>query len=385
MLSAFAPMSIDMYLPALGAIAGDLAAARGDVQLTLSAFMVAFGVGQIVYGPFGDRFGRRPVLFVGVALYIAASLACALATSVDQLIALRFLQGLGACSGPAMARAMVRDLADKDRGAQALSTIMAAVSFAPMLAPFVGANVLEWAGWREIFVVLAGFGAVSALAAWLGARETLRPELRGPLALLPVLRRYGQLVASRNFMGYGLCSGCLFAAMFAFISGSPFVLIGVYGLSPREYSYCFGVNVLVMTVGATLNGRLVRRYGSDLLLRRATILPAVAGAALLALALVEHATGRIGFVPFLPLFALFIASLSLIAPNATAGALQRYPHMAGVASSAIGVVQFGLGALAGAVVGQLPGETILPMAAVMALGGALCLVVHRTMIRPQGA
>ena len=280
-----------------------------------------------------------------------------------------------------MARAMVRDLADRNRAAAALSMIMASVSLAPMVAPFIGANILEFAGWRAIFLLLASFGVLACVAAWFGAPESLRPELRGPLAILPVLGRFGELLRTRRFMGYALTSALMFCCMFSFISGAPFVLIDGYGLSPRTFSYCFGANVLAVTLGAILNARLARRLGSEEILQYAVLLPAAAALALLTLGLIEHFTHAVGIWPFVPLFVLQIGGMSVIAPNATAGALQHYPHMAGVASSLMGVLQFGLAALFGVAVGQLVSQSLLPMVLLMAAGGIGSMAAYWLLVR----
>jgi DHA1 family bicyclomycin/chloramphenicol resistance-like MFS transporter len=385
LLSAFAPLSIDMYLPAWPAIAGDLGARRAEIQLTLSAFLLAFGFGQIVYGPLGDRFGRRPVLLIGVGFYVLTSFACALAETPTQLIALRALQGLAAGACPAMARAMVRDLAQRDAAARAFSWIMTATSLAPMIAPLIGAQALALGGWRTIFAVLVGFGLVAALAAAFGAKESLRPEMRASLNLRSVLVGFGDLLRAREFMAYNVCGALIFAAMFAFLSGSPFVFIERYGMSANAYSLVFAANVATMTAGTFLNRWLVGRWGAPRTLRRATLIPAATGACLVALGVVEHATGRLGLMPFLPFVLVQIGALSMIAPNASACALHPYPHKAGAASSLLGVSAFGSGAIAGALVGHALGATpsILPMALAMGLcgiGGALAL----RLLAPRG-
>src|SRR6201986_2619053 len=176
LLSAFTPLSIDMYLPALPTIVGDLRSTAGDIQLTLSSFMIAFGFGQIFYGPAGDRFGRRPVILGGIAIYVVASIGCAFAAEAGHLVLLRFLQGLSACGGVVLARTMVRDLAEKDQAARAMSLMMACTSIAPMLAPLIGGQVLWYLGWRAIFWVLAGIGVIAWTFAFLRLPETLRPE-----------------------------------------------------------------------------------------------------------------------------------------------------------------------------------------------------------------
>lgn len=381
MLTAFTPMSIDMYLPAFPTIRGDFRTSAAEVQLSLSAFMLAFGFGQIFYGPLGDHFGRKPVLIAGVVLYIASSALCALADNANQLIALRTIQGLAAGAAPVMARTMVRDLAERDRAAQVMSILMASVSMAPMLAPLIGSVVMDLFGWRAIFLTLALFGTIALIAGSLKLSETLRPELRGPLAFGGIIRRFGELLSARTYMGYALTTGFLFGAMFSFISTSSFVLIEIYKLGPTTYALVFGSSVLAMTACATINSRLTRRVGADVMLRRACWLPAIAGVLLIIYGVVESRTGALGWVPIPLLSMCMISGMAFVAPNSTACALQRYPHMAGAAASLLGVVQFGCGSLFGALVGLLMNGSVLPMALFMGLGGLLCFAAHRLLVR----
>ncbi|WP_395711175.1 Bcr/CflA family multidrug efflux MFS transporter [Reyranella sp.] len=381
LLSSFTPLSIDMYLPALPVIAVDLHGTAGDIQLTLSAFMVAFGAGQIFYGPAGDRFGRRPVILTGLAIYIVASIGCAFAVEAGHLILLRFLQGLAACAGVVLARTMVRDLAERDQAARAMSLMMACTSIAPMLAPLIGGQVLWYMGWRAIFWVLAGVGVIGLAAAWLLLPETLRPEYRQPLVLSSVLRRFGGLFRHRAFMGYAFTGTFQFSALLSFLSGSPFVFIERYGVSPQHYGLIFGSMVVFMTLGSLLNARFVRVFGAGRILRYAVIVPAIAGSAALVLGIIEARYGTIGMWPFILCIGPQIATISLIGPNSMAMALQRYPHMAGTASSLMGVMQFGIGAVFGAMVGQLFDGTVLPMVAAMGIAGILCLLSHRVLVR----
>lgn len=380
LLSAFTPLSIDMYLPALPVIATDLRGSAGDIQLTLSAFLIAFGFGQIFYGPAGDRFGRRPVILTGLAAYIVASIGCAFAAEAGHLVLLRLLQGLAACGGVVLARTMVRDLAEKDQAARAMSLMHACSSIAPMLAPLIGGQVLWFFGWRAIFWVLAGIGVLAWTATWFRLPETLRPEYRQPLHLGSVLKRYGELVRHRAFMGHALTGAFQFGALFSFLSGSPFVFIERYGVEPRAFGLIFGAQVMFLTAGSLANARFVPRMGADRMLRAAVIVPAIVGPTVLVMGLVEARTGAIGLWPFLPLFVLQIASNSFIGANAIAMALQRYPHMAGTASSLMGVMQFGIGALFGALVGQAFDGTIVPMTAAMGVAGALCFLSNRLVV-----
>ncbi len=381
LLSSFTPLSIDMYLPALPVIAVDLRGTAGDIQLTLSAFMIAFGAGQIFYGPAGDRFGRRPVILSGLVIYVLASIGCAFAAEAGQLVLLRFLQGLAACGGVVLARTMVRDLAEKDQAARAMSLMMACTSIAPMLAPLIGGQVLWFLGWRAIFWVLAMVGVFALVAAWFRLPETLRPEYRQPLVLSSIIKRFGELVRHRAFMGYAFTSTFQFSALMSFLSGSPFVFIEKYGIAPRAFGLIFGGMIVFMTLGSLLNARFAPVFGAGRILRYAVIVPAVTGLTALVLGLIEARYGTIGLWPFLLCFAPQIATISLIGPNSMAMALQRYPHMAGTASSLMGVMQFGIGAIFGAVVGQSLDGTIAPMTTAMGIAGLLCLVSHRLLVR----
>ena len=380
LLSAFTPLSIDMYLPALPLIATDLKASAGDIQLTLSAFLLAFGFGQIFYGPAGDRFGRRPVILTGLAIYILACIGCAFAREAGELVALRLLQGLAACGGVVLARTMVRDLAEKDQAARALSLMHACSSIAPMLAPLIGAQVLWLWGWRAIFWVLAGIGLLAWTLACIRLPETLRPEYRQPLHLGSLIGRYGELVRHRAFMGYALTGGFQFAALFSYLSGSPFVFIERYGVEPWLYGLFFVVQVAFLTIGSLVNARFVPVIGASRMLGGAVVVPAIVGPAMLVMGLVEARTGAIGLWPFLPLFVLQIAANSFVGANAMALALQRYPHMAGTASSLMGVIQFGLGALFGAIVGQAFAGSIVPMTTAMGVAGLLCFLGNRLLV-----
>jgi MFS transporter, DHA1 family, multidrug resistance protein len=380
LLSSFTPLSIDMYLPALPVIAVDLHGTAGDIQLTLSAFMIAFGFGQIFYGPAGDRFGRRPVILSGIAIYVATSIGCAFAAEAGHLVLLRFLQGLSACGGVVLARTMVRDLAEKDQAARAMSLMMACTSIAPMLAPLIGGQVLWFLGWRAIFWVLAAIGLFALVAAGFRLPETLRPEYRQPLVLSSILKRFGELFRHRAFMGYAFTSTFQFSALMSFLSGSPFVFIERYGIAPRAYGLIFGGMIVFMTVGSLLNARFAPVFGADKILRHAVIVPAIAGPTALVLGIIEARYGTIGLWPFLLCFAPQIATISLIGPNSMALALQRYPHMAGTASSLMGVMQFGIGAVFGAIVGQTFDGTIAPMTTAMGIAGILCFASNRLLV-----
>jgi MFS transporter, DHA1 family, multidrug resistance protein len=253
-----------------------------------------------------------------------------------------------------------------------------------MLAPLIGGQILWYLGWRAIFWVLAAIGVVALMAAWLRLPETLRPEYRQSLRVGLVLKRFGELGRHRAFMGYAFTGAFQFAALFSFLSGSPFVFIETYGIAPRAYGLIFGGMVVFMTIGSLLNARFAPVFGAGKILRYAVIVPAIVGPTALVLGMIEARYGTIGLWPFLLCFAPQIATISLIGPNAMAMALQRYPHMAGTASSLIGVLQFGMGALFGAIVGQTFDGTIAPMTTAMGVAGVLCLLTHRLLVGRTG-
>ncbi len=357
MLSAFAPLSIDMYLPSFPMLTQVFGTDVSRVQLTLSAFLLGFGLSPLVYGPFADRFGRRPTLMVAATLYIGASVACALATDIDHLIALRFLQALGAGAGPVIVRAIIRDLYTHEEAARTMSLMMVIVGAAPMLAPLIGGALLTEFGWRSIFWTLSGFGLICMMMIQVALRESLPSHYRRKLAFGTTLGGYGSLLVNARYLGFVLTGALLFAGMFAYLSGSPFVFIELFGVSERLYGVLFAMNVAGMVVTATVNSRLVRRYGPRKMLRAGVIIVALTGVALLVVGI-----SGVGGLPLvmIALFPLFCA-LSLVAPNATASALQDFPHMAGTASALAGSLQFGLGAFSGALVGLWHDGTPLPM------------------------
>ena len=276
-LTAFGPLSVDMYLPALPTLADSFGTSPSQVQLTLSGFFVGFGLGQLVYGPLSDHWGRRPPLLAGIALYVGASLLCALSTRVTALIALRLVQGLGACAGPLIARAVVRDVYERDRAARMLSLMMLVMGAAPLVAPLLGGQLLLAFGWRSIFGVLAGFGVLCFLGAWLGLAETLDATRRSEASLIVRLGRYKALLRDRAYIGYSLSSGAAYAGMFAYFAGSPFVFIRLYRVPAERYGFLFALNVVGLMVCAAINSRLVLRVGADRLLRGGVVAVAAAG------------------------------------------------------------------------------------------------------------
>jgi len=360
MLAAFAPLAIDMYLPALPAMATALGSDSAGAQLTIASYFVGMAVGQLAYGPLTDRFGRKPPLLFGVALFVLASLACAAAQSMPQMVWLRLLQALGGCAGMVVARAVVRDVSDLRDPVRLMARLMLIMGAAPILAPTLGGLVAEAVGWRGIFVALALFGGAAMLLVVLALPETHPPARRLAQSPAEILRAYGGLLADGRFRRPAVASSLGTAAMFAYIAGSPFVFMEVHGIGPRAYGMLFGLNAVGIIFGSQVSGWFAQRWGREVLFDR--LLWAMAGVALALLS-----TVLLG-APFWALFAcLFglITLLGMVFPLGTVLGLAHFPHIAGTASALMGTLQFGLGGAAGAVLGAWHDGTGLPMAAVI--------------------
>ena len=373
-LVAFAPMSIDMYLPALPALERYFATDTASVQHTLASFFVGLALGQLFYGPIADRYGRKPPLYFGLTLYVAASAGCALAPGIVSLIALRFLQAVSGCAGMVVARAVVRDLYDRQESARVFSTLLMVMGIAPVLAPLAGGYLLTWLGWRSIFWVLALFGVACLLAVKFRLPETI-PKGVARVPLSSALANYASLLADRRYLGYALSGGFGQAGMFAYISGSPFVFIDLYGVPAQAYGWLFGSNAAGIIAFTQVNRRLLLRYDAGRILGIANLLSFLFCLVLLAMA-VTNAAGLIGIL--VPLF--FVVSLrGLTFPNASAGAMAPFPEKAGSASALLGSVQFAIAAIASAAVGIFHNGTAVPMAGVITVCGLLAFVSYRSL------
>ena len=360
-LTAFGPLSIDMYLPALPQLTRELGATAAQAQLTLTAVLLGLAFGQLVAGPVSDAVGRRKPLMAGLVLYIAATVLCALTESIHWLAVFRALQGFGAAAGMVIARASVRDLYSGSEAARFFSSLMLVVGLAPILAPVIGGQVLALTTWRGVFVVLTAFGVLLMLIAALALPETKPPQWRQPARLGATFRTFGMLLAKPSFLGNALAAGLAMAAMFAYVSGSSFVLQNIYGLSPQSYAIVFGLNAIGLVGAGQVNARLVGRVASEArLLLTALSAASVAGAVLVVATL-------LGLPLPVLLAALFvmIASLGFVMPNTTTLALADHREVSGSASALLGVTQFVVGALAAPLVGMGGVGSALPMVSVM--------------------
>jgi DHA1 family bicyclomycin/chloramphenicol resistance-like MFS transporter len=368
-LSAIGPLTTDMYLPSLPDIARLLGASTAQAQLTISSYLIGFAVGQIFYGPLADRHGRKPVLMGAMALYCAASLACALSTSIEMLIAARALQALGGSGGIVLARAIVRDLYSGARAGRELSLIGAVMALAPVLAPLLGGVLQTGFGWRSVFFTLVGGGLLGAAIVWPLMPETLALRAAEPVSPATMFRSFRVVARNGAYLAYLGLASTSFAGLFAWISGASFVLQYLYGLTPFQFGVAFAIGSVGYMVGTTLAARLVMRHGVDATLGVGAAAMAAGGLSM-AMAVALGLTSAASLV--LPM-ALYLAGLGMVLPQSIAGAMTPFPERAGAASALLGFVQQSLAALCGAAVGALLGSSAWPLAGAVAGMGCATL------------
>ena len=380
-LTAIGPLAIDMYLPALPGIARELGVPIAAVQVSLASYFAGMSIGQILYGPLSDRLGRKPILSFGLVIFVGASLACAFTTSVTQLVVFRFLQALGGCAPLVVPRAVVRDYFDGREAVRMLSMLILVMMLGPILAPFVGGQLLIRFGWRSMFFVLAGYGFVwLVLAAWL-LPESLQASQRRRESVAAIVSTYARILRDRVYLGWVLSGALVFAGLLAYISGSSFVYIELFDVAPERFGLYFGANAIGLMIASQVNRFLAGRVDAATVVRVVLPFAVASGAALL----VDAATGFGGFAGILiPLFC-FIICHGFVGPNTTALAMSPYGAVAGSASALMGTLQFVLGAASGSLVSAFGNGTAVPFAAVIA-GCSLCaFAVHLTMPAHVGA
>jgi MFS transporter, DHA1 family, multidrug resistance protein len=371
LLTALGPLSTDMYLPSLPAIAQDFRAGPAQTQLTLSVFLLGFAVGQFVYGPVSDKTGRRPVLLFGLGLFLLATLACAAAASIEALIAARFVQALGASGPIVLGRAMVRDLYDGARAGRELSRMGSIMGLVPAIAPILGGVLHEVFGWRSTFMASVLFGG--ALAAVVATRlpETIRAKSAAPLSFTAILRGFGTLLRHPSYRVYVGLSALAYGGLFAFISGSSFVLQGVYGLSELPCAFSFAFMVLGFIGGTFLAQRVLGPLGLDGTIRLGVTALALGGGTMLLLVGLGVRTSLAVTGPM----AIYATGVGLTMPQAMAAAMMPFPERAGAASSLLGICQMTFAAVLGIGLGQALGASALPLPVAIAGTGCLALVL----------
>ncbi len=374
---ALGPLTVDMYLPALPAIADDLRTSAATVQLTLTGTLVGLALGQLVLGPLSDALGRKRPLLAGTALHVVASLLVLVAPSIEVLGLLRFLQGVGTAAGAVIALAVVRDLFEGRAAATMLSRLFLVLGAAPVLAPTIGGELLRVTSWRGIFLVLGAYGAALLVMGRYAVRETLPPARRRSSGIAGTLRGYRALFRDRVYVGLVLVAGLTMAGLFSYVSGSSFVFQDEFGLDEQQFGLLFGAGAVWLIAATQLNPVVLRWSSPAQVLVAATVAGAVAGGVLLVLA--GTGTGGLWGV-VLPLWAVLFAS-GLALPNAPALALSRHGEAAGTAAALLGAVQFGVGAAVAPLVGVL-GNDAVAMGAVVVAALVLAIAVLAVVVRP---
>lgn len=361
LLSAIGPFSIDMYLPGFKAIAVDLQTNIEQIQLSLTSFFIGIASGQIVYGPLLDRFGRKTPLIFGLLVYIGASIGCVFIQSADGLILLRFVQALGSCGGMVASRALVRDYFPASETAKIFSLLMLVIGVSPILAPSMGGYIIDIWGWHYIFVFLTGLSTLILLGAMLILpKSPADPSLS--LMPVPILKGFLRVLKTRQFLIYSLAGGTASSGLYAYLSGSPFVMMEIYGLNEKQYGWSFALIAGGLIASSQINNLMLRKFESGNIAKIALMIQAFSGLIMLILAL----TNLLNLYAIIFFIFCFLACQGFVFPNTSALALNPFTKAAGSASALLGSVQLSIGALASILVSVLHNNTNIPMVSIMA-------------------
>jgi DHA1 family bicyclomycin/chloramphenicol resistance-like MFS transporter len=362
MLSAIGPFSIDMYLPGFPAIAAGLHTTVAHVSLSLSSFFIGISAGQLLYGPLLDRFGRKRPLYIGIFIYLLASIGCALSTSVNALITFRLLEALGGCAGMVASRAMVRDLFEVEENAKIFSLLMLVIGISPLVAPTLGGYVTATFGWQFVFVILAIMSAFILLAVHFALPESRKPDASVSLLPRPIVKGFLSVFKEPQFYTYAFTGAIAAAGLYAYISGSPHVFMELYKVSERQYGWIFAIIAIGLIISSQLNSVLLKKFTSEQIIRIALLCQSLTGITLF-LGSLYHFTGLYSTIV---LIMLFLGCQGFTFPNSSALTMAPFSSNAGTASALMGGIQLGIGALTAAIVSVLTDNTAVPMAGVMA-------------------
>lgn len=381
-LTALGPFSIDMYLPGFPAIAKDLHTTVAKVSLSLSGFFIGISVGQLLYGPLLDRFGRKKPLYIGLIIYIIASIGCAYATDIDALIVLRCVQAVGSCAAAVAAIAMVRDLFPIHENAKVFALLMLVVGASPMIAPTVGGYVTSAFGWHAVFIVLMVLGIVNLLASIFGLDDKYEPDPTISLKPAPILKNFIAVLKEPQFFTYAITGSMAFAGLFAYVAGSPLLFMDIFAVQEKTYGWIFAFLSIGLIGSSQLNTLMLKKYSSEQVIFAALICQSVTGV----IFLIGSINGWFGLPETIFLLFIFLSCLGFASPNTSALSMAPFTKNAGSASALMGAVQMGLGTLASIGVSLFDTRSSLPMVAIMASTSLIALAVlffgRKTIKRP---
>jgi DHA1 family bicyclomycin/chloramphenicol resistance-like MFS transporter len=377
-LVALGPVSISLYVPSMPSLAVEFRATPGLVLQSFTIFIAGFAAAQLVYGPLADRFGRRPVLIGGLVLYIVASLACAQSTSIDAFLVARLVQGLGACVGPVVARAIVRDRFERADAVRAFAFIGTAIALAPALGPLIGGFLEVWFGWRSAFLFLIGYGLLMTGLVLARLEETIPQRDASATDPVRLLRNYASLLSNARYLGYLAPVTFCFGGLFAYNATAPFLIIDGLGLSPDRFGMLAIFTVSTYATGSWLAGRLEGRFST-----RHTVITGLAAAGLAAVSMLALA-GELSLARVIGPMMLFVFGFGLLIPACTAAALHPFPRIAGSASAMMGFLQMGVGALGSLILSQIHDGTAVPLGLVMVIMAMLGIAGFLFLARSAG-
>ncbi len=379
-LTALSPFSIDMYLPGFPAIAADLHTTTAQVSLTLSTFFIGISAGQLLYGPLLDRFGRKKPLYVGLCLYVLASVGCAFVQTVEMLIILRFVQAIGSCAAGVASIVMVRDLFPVDENAKVFSLLMLVLGTSPMIAPTIGGYVTAAFGWQSVFIILALMAVLIIIAVFIFLPDSYKADVNMSLKPKPIIQNFLLVIKEPQFYTYALTGAVAFAGLFAYVSGSPLVFMEIFEVSGKVYGWIFAFLSIGFIGASQVNSLLLKKFSSEQIVFAALASQVLIGAFFI----MATASGWLGLESTIATIFIYLCCLGLINPNTAALSMAPFSKNAGSASALMGATQMGLGSLASVAVSLFDTRTPVPMAAIMActsLIGFLILLLGRKNIR----
>ena len=370
-LTALGPFSIDMYLPGFAGIANDLNTSVANVSMTLSSYFIGISAGQLLYGPLLDRFGRKKPLFIGLLVYILASLGCVFVTDIDTFIGLRFIQAIGSCAATVASVSMVRDLFPVKDIPKVFSLLMLVVGLSPMLAPTVGGYVTEYYGWHVVFFILMCMGILILLAAEIGLPTTFKPDTSISLKPKPIITNFLTILKEPQFYTYAFAGSIAFSGLFTYVAASPILFMDIFKVDAKTYGWIFAFMSLSFISASQLNSFLLKKYSSEQMIFGSLIVQTCVSILFLALAM----NSLLGLYETITLLFLFLACLGISNPNTAGLTLAPFSKNAGSASALMGAIQLGLGALASFAVGVFVKNSMLPMVLIMTVSTVLALII----------